>query len=151
MLYLFSLQALEKSYPDILDFWLFTELSILEWFSTRFFKCSLITVRKYFQTIIALWSSEWPFYSECDFWYVVISVYETWKDYQYLQETHTWLYYGRKYNHILTYTKWDPMRHANCTRTSWSSTYWTVPPCLCRGDNYQFTDKITESAGSGQG
>ena len=51
---LFSFQALDKLDLDILDFWLFTELSILEWFLTWFFKYSLITVCTYFQTPIAL-------------------------------------------------------------------------------------------------
>ena len=36
MLSLFSFQASEKLELEILDFWLFTELSILEWFSTSF-------------------------------------------------------------------------------------------------------------------
>ena len=36
MLSLFSFQALVKLDLDILDFWLFTELSILEWFLTWF-------------------------------------------------------------------------------------------------------------------
>ena len=34
MLSLFSFLALEKLDLEILDFWLFTELSISEWFST---------------------------------------------------------------------------------------------------------------------
>ena len=54
MLSLFSFQALEKIDLEILDFWLFTELSILEWFLTWFFKYALIPVRIYFQTPIAL-------------------------------------------------------------------------------------------------
>ena len=37
-----------------LGFLLFAELSILEWFSTWFLKFSLIPVRTYFQTLIAL-------------------------------------------------------------------------------------------------
>ena len=60
MLALFHPQALEKSYLEILDFWLFTELSILEWFSTWFFKYALIPVRTYFQTPIDIRSSSWP-------------------------------------------------------------------------------------------
>ena len=36
LFYLFSLQALEKLYMDILDFCLFTKLSILEWFLLSF-------------------------------------------------------------------------------------------------------------------
>ena len=36
MLSIFSFQALEKLDLEILDFWLFTELSILEWSSTWF-------------------------------------------------------------------------------------------------------------------
>ena len=39
------------------EFWLFTELSILEWFLTWFFKYAWIPVRTYFQTLIALWLS----------------------------------------------------------------------------------------------
>ena len=54
MLSPFSLPALEKLDLEILDFWLFTELSILEWFSTWFFKYALIPVRTYFQTLIPL-------------------------------------------------------------------------------------------------
>ena len=54
ILSLFSFQYLEKLDLEILDFWLFTELPILEWFSTWFFKYSLIPVRTYFQTLIAL-------------------------------------------------------------------------------------------------
>ena len=38
MLSIFYFQALEKLDLEILDFWLFTELSILEWFLTWFFK-----------------------------------------------------------------------------------------------------------------
>ena len=34
MLSLFFFEALEKLDLEVLDFWLFTELSILEWFST---------------------------------------------------------------------------------------------------------------------
>ena len=49
MLSLFSFQALEKLDLDILDFWLFTELYILEWFLTCFFKYALIPVRTYFK------------------------------------------------------------------------------------------------------
>ena len=45
MLSLFYFQALDKLGSDILDFWLFTELSILEWFPTWFFKYALITIR----------------------------------------------------------------------------------------------------------
>ena len=54
MLYLFSFRALEKLDLDILNFWLFTELSILEWFLTWFFEYSLIPVRTYFQNPMAL-------------------------------------------------------------------------------------------------
>ena len=50
MLSLFSFQALEKLDLEVLDFWLFTELSILEWFSTWFFKHARIPVRTYFQS-----------------------------------------------------------------------------------------------------
>ena len=60
MLSLFSFRAFEKLDLDILDFWLFTELYILECFSTWFFKYALITVRTYFQTPIALWSTSCP-------------------------------------------------------------------------------------------
>ena len=38
MLSIFSFQALEKLDLEIMDFWLFIELSILEWFPTWFFK-----------------------------------------------------------------------------------------------------------------
>ena len=54
ILSLFYFQALDKPDLDILDSWLFTELSILERFLTWFFKYALITVRTYFQTPIAL-------------------------------------------------------------------------------------------------
>ena len=54
MLSLFPFRALEKLDLEILDFWLFTELPILEWFLTWFFKYALIPVRTYFQTPIAL-------------------------------------------------------------------------------------------------
>ena len=47
MLSLFSFQALEKLDVEILDFLLFTELSILEWFLTWFFKYALIPVHTY--------------------------------------------------------------------------------------------------------
>ena len=47
MLSLFSFQALEKLDLEVLDFWLFTELSILEGFSTWFFKRARIPVRIY--------------------------------------------------------------------------------------------------------
>ena len=39
MLSLFSFQALEESDLEVLDFWLFTELSILEWFLLGFQTC----------------------------------------------------------------------------------------------------------------
>ena len=54
ILYLFSFRALDKLDLEILDFWLFTELSILEWFSTWFLKYELIPVRTYFQNPINL-------------------------------------------------------------------------------------------------
>ena len=54
MLSLFYFQALEKKDLEILDFCLFTELPILEWFLNWFFKYVLITIRTYFQTGIAL-------------------------------------------------------------------------------------------------
>ena len=60
MLSLFTFRALEKLDLEILDFWLFTELSILEWFLTLFFKYALNNVRTYFQTQITLCSSLWP-------------------------------------------------------------------------------------------
>ena len=60
MLSIFYFRALDKLDLEILDFWLFTELPILEWISTWFFKYSLILVRTYFQTPIALLSSSWP-------------------------------------------------------------------------------------------
>ena len=54
MLSLFSFQAIEKLDLDILDFWIFTGLPILEWFTTWFLKYSFIPVRTYFQNKIAL-------------------------------------------------------------------------------------------------
>ena len=60
MLSLLSFQVLENLDLDILEFWLFIELSILGWFFIWFFKYTLITVRTYFQTPISLWSSSWP-------------------------------------------------------------------------------------------
>ena len=54
MLSLFSFLALDKLDLDILDFWLFTGLSILERFLTWFFKYALIPVRTYFQNPIVL-------------------------------------------------------------------------------------------------
>ena len=60
MLSIFSFQALEKLDLEIMDFWLFIELSILEWFPTWFFKYVLIPIRNYFQTAIALLYSSWP-------------------------------------------------------------------------------------------
>ena len=62
MLSLFSFQALEKLDLKVLDFWLFTELSFLEWFPTSFFKRARITVRTYFQSPTTLWSS-WLLFS----------------------------------------------------------------------------------------
>ena len=59
VLSLFSFRALDKLDLEILDLWLFIELSILEWFLTWFFKYALIPVHMYFQTPIALWSSSW--------------------------------------------------------------------------------------------
>ena len=60
MLSFFYFWALEKLVLEILDFWLFTELPILEWFLTRFFKYALIPVRTYFKTPMVLWSSSCP-------------------------------------------------------------------------------------------
>ena len=60
LLSLFSFWALEKLDLMILDFWLFPKLPILEWFSNWFFKYALITVRTYFKTTIAIWSSSRP-------------------------------------------------------------------------------------------
>ena len=54
MLSQFSFQALDKLDLGILDFWLFTELSILEWFSTWFLKYALIPVCAYFHTLITI-------------------------------------------------------------------------------------------------
>ena len=54
MLFFFSFQSLDKLDLEILDFWLFTKLSIFEWFSTWFFKYASIPVRTYFQTLTAL-------------------------------------------------------------------------------------------------
>ena len=54
MLSLLSFQTLEKLDLEMLDFWFFTELSILEWFFTWLFKYILITVRVYFQIRITL-------------------------------------------------------------------------------------------------
>ena len=67
MLYLFYFGALDKLDPEILDFWLFTELSILKWFSTWFFKYELIPIRKYFRTPVFIWSSSWPPYLALNF------------------------------------------------------------------------------------
>ena len=52
MLSLFSFQALEKLDLEVLDFWLFTELSILEWFLNWFFKHARIPVRMYYHSLI---------------------------------------------------------------------------------------------------
>ena len=54
MLYLFPFQALDKLDLEVLYFWLLTELSILEWFLTWFFKRAIIPVRTYFQIPMAL-------------------------------------------------------------------------------------------------
>ena len=54
LLSLFSLRALEKLDLEMLDYWLFTGLPILEWFSNWFFKYAFIPARTYFQTLIAL-------------------------------------------------------------------------------------------------
>ena len=54
MLSLFFFQALDKLDSEILDFWLFTELPILEWISTWDFKYALIPICTYFQTPIPL-------------------------------------------------------------------------------------------------
>ena len=48
MVSLFYFQALEKLDLEVFDFWLFTELSILECFFTWFFKHAIISVRAYF-------------------------------------------------------------------------------------------------------
>ena len=42
----------EKLDMEVSDFWLFIELSILEWFLTWFFKHAKIPIRTYFQTPI---------------------------------------------------------------------------------------------------
>ena len=52
MLSIFSFQALDKIDLEVFDFWLFAELSILEWFLTYFFKRARITVCTYFQTLL---------------------------------------------------------------------------------------------------
>ena len=57
MLYLFYFQSLEKLDLEILDFWLFIELSILECFSSLFFKYVRIPVCMDFQSPISLWLS----------------------------------------------------------------------------------------------
>ena len=49
MLSLFSFQDLDKLDLEVLEFWLFTVLSILEWFSTWLFKYARIPVCMYFQ------------------------------------------------------------------------------------------------------
>ena len=49
---LFYFQTIEKLDMEVLNFWLFTELSILEWFSTWVLKNARNPVRKYFQTPI---------------------------------------------------------------------------------------------------
>ena len=54
MLSLFSFQDLDKLDLEVLEFWLFTVLSILEWFLTWFFRNALITLRTDFQTPIAI-------------------------------------------------------------------------------------------------
>ena len=38
MFYLFSFQFMEKSNLEVLEFWVFSELAILEWFLTWRFK-----------------------------------------------------------------------------------------------------------------
>ena len=45
LLYIFFFRALDKLDLEVLDFWLFTLLSILEWFFTWFFRHARITVR----------------------------------------------------------------------------------------------------------
>ena len=54
LLSLFYFQDLDKLDFEVLDFLLSTELSILEWFSTWFFKHARIPVRTYFQGPITL-------------------------------------------------------------------------------------------------
>ena len=46
ILFLFSLQVLDIFDLDILYFWIFTELAILEWFFTWSFKHARIPLRK---------------------------------------------------------------------------------------------------------
>ena len=67
ILSLFYFRALEKSDSEVLEFSLFIELSILEWFLTWFFKHARIPVCTYFKSPIILWSSSWLFSSVCDF------------------------------------------------------------------------------------
>ena len=62
MFSLFSFQSLEKLYLEFLDCYLFTELYILEWFTTWFFKHAIITLQTYFQRPIDLWLISRPFY-----------------------------------------------------------------------------------------
>ena len=51
---LLSFQALDKLDYEDLEYCLFIEFSILEWFSAWFFKHARIPVHTYFQTPIAL-------------------------------------------------------------------------------------------------
>ena len=48
----FSLHVFEILDLEVLDFWIFTELSILEWFSTLRFKHAIISVLTYFKVRI---------------------------------------------------------------------------------------------------
>ena len=54
MLSIFSFQASDKLDSEVLKFWLYKELPILEWISTWFFKHTRIPVHMYFQISIAL-------------------------------------------------------------------------------------------------
>ena len=48
MSYLFSLQVFEKLDLEVLEFWLISELAILEWFLTWNFKHVIILVFAYY-------------------------------------------------------------------------------------------------------
>ena len=64
MFCLFYLQVIEKLDLEVLDFWIFSELSILEWFLTWYFKHVIIHVRVYCQRNI------YDFFEELRQWFV---------------------------------------------------------------------------------